>query len=132
MARNAAHSGTGNNLGTTHSLTEICYLYSIKIEGEGVFRKWSCKDSELTLKKAFCSQINEILSLGSVGNSAVKIERGRGARSYLYTVKIANLRQTLMSSLTKIPIVVLTQPGAQGYSFSDPLYCDVPGSPCLS
>ncbi len=31
--------------------------------------------------------------------SAVKIEGGRGPRSYLYIVKITNFRQTLMSSL---------------------------------
>ena len=65
--------------GRHKSLTEICYLYSVKIKGEGVRRKWSCKDTELTLKK---------------------IEGVGGPRSYLYTVKIANFRQTLMSSLT--------------------------------
>ena len=45
--------------------------------------------------------IYEILSLGSDGNSDVKIEGGGGPRSYLYTVKIANFRQTLMSSLIR-------------------------------
>ncbi len=38
--------------------------------------------------------------MGSDGNSAVKIEGGRGQRLYLYTVKIANFHQILMSSLT--------------------------------
>ncbi len=37
----------------------------------------------------------------SDGNPAVKIEGGGGGQqSYLYTVKIANFRQILMSSLT--------------------------------
>ncbi len=34
----------------------------------------------------------------SDGNPAVKIEGGGGQQSYLYTVKIANFRQILMSS----------------------------------
>ncbi len=34
----------------------------------------------------------------SDGNSAVKMEGGGGQRLYLYTVKIANFRQILMSS----------------------------------
>ncbi len=38
--------------------------------------------------------------MGSDGNSAVKIEGGGGQPFYLYTVKIENFRQILMSSLT--------------------------------
>ncbi len=40
--------------------------------------------------------------MGSDGNSAVKIEGGGGQRLYLYTVKIANFRQILMSSLIHV------------------------------
>ncbi len=40
-----------------------------------------------------------ILHMRSDGNSAVKIEGGGGQRLYLYTVKIPNFRQMLMSSL---------------------------------
>ncbi len=40
--------------------------------------------------------------MGSDGNSTVKIEGGGGQPFYLYTGKIGNFRQILMSSL--IPI----------------------------
>ena len=57
--------------------------------GEGP-KKVVCKDTELILKKTY-----DILS-------AVKIEGGGGPRSYLYIVKIANFRQTLMLSLISL------------------------------
>ena len=46
-----------------------------------------------------------IFHMRSDGNSAVKIEGGGGQRLYLYTVKIANFRQILMSSLTKYFVI---------------------------
>ena len=56
---NARTSSPVHCKGRLQSLTEIRYLYSVKIEGEGVRRIWLCKDTELTLKKAFRLQIND-------------------------------------------------------------------------
>ncbi len=70
--------------GRHQSLTEIRYLYSVKIEGEGVRKKkWLCKDTVLGIRQKFIC----------------KDRGGGGPRSYLYTVKIANFCQTLMWSL---------------------------------
>ena len=52
-------------------------------------------------KNKLPNNIYGISPMRSDGNPAVKIEGGGGQQRYLYTVKIEDFRQMLMSSLTK-------------------------------